>query len=152
MPLGSTCSRTWLAIISIRQHMQSDDVRHEIQYLPLDNTDGRTTSGVSCYHLPLLAHTVRRHLLWQCISSAFECTHGRTTSGAACHHLPWKEYTIGRCWAWYVINVLEEHTRLEDVEHVLRAWTLGSTHGRMMSGMACNHLHWAAHAVGRRWA
>ena len=83
-------------------------------------------------------------------SSHLDNTHDWNTSGMAWHNFPWVPYMVKRCWARYVINVLEEHKRSEDVGHVMTAWTLGSTHSRMMSGEVCHHLNWAAHAVGRR--
>ena len=102
-PLGSTHGRTtsgvachhrlWAAhtierrrvrhaITAIRKHTQSYDVERDMLSLPLESTDGRTTSGVAFqYHL-WAAQTVERHRAWHAILP-LESTHGRTTSGVA---------------------------------------------------------------------
>ena len=73
---------------------------------PLDNTHGRTTSGVTCHHRLWLAHTVQRRQLWYAInafgqhtrsnyvgrrmpSSPLGSTNGRTTSDVASNHRLW---------------------------------------------------------------
>ena len=42
--------RVWHAIITFGQHKQSKDVKRGMTSPPLDNTHGRTTSGVTCHH------------------------------------------------------------------------------------------------------
>ena len=60
---------------------------------------------------------------------------------------PLERYTIKRHLACHVIISLQKHTRLDDVRHGMSAWNLGSTHGKMMLGVAYYHRHWAAQAV-----
>ena len=80
-PLGSTDGRTtsgvachhrlWAAhtvgrrralhaIIALGQHRRSDDVGRGMPSSPLDSTDGRPSSGVTCHHRPWTAQTVER--------------------------------------------------------------------------------------------
>ena len=110
--------------------------------LPMDNTDGRTTSGVSCYHRPWLADTVRRHCPWKC------------------HHPNWTAQTIGLRRARHDMMSLGQHTWSDDVDHgnviislgfhtqsndVKRGMPsspLGSTNGQTMSGLTCHHCPW----------
>ena len=97
--------RAWHDITALGQHTQSKDVKRGMKSPPLDNTHGRTTSGMTCHHRLWTAHTVERRWAWHTInafgqhtrsndvgrgmpSSPFCSTHGRTTSGVACHLRP----------------------------------------------------------------
>ena len=88
--------RAWHAIIAFGQHTWSNIVGHGITSPPLDSTHGRTTSGVTCHHRLLTAHSVERRQVWHAIiavgqhtwsnnvrcgmtSSPLDCTHGQTT-------------------------------------------------------------------------
>ena len=92
--------RAWHAIIALGQHSRSDDVGRGMPSPPLDNTHGRTTSGMACHHHRRTVHTVGRRRVWHDInalglhaqsddvrrgitSPPFDSTHGRTTSGVA---------------------------------------------------------------------
>ena len=126
LPLGSTHGRTtssvachhgpWTAhtierrralhaSIALRQHTQSEDVGRGITSPPLDSTQGRTTSSVTCHHRLCTAHTVERRWAWHAIItfgqhkwsdsvgrgmplSPLDGKHGRTKSVVACHHSP----------------------------------------------------------------
>ena len=46
-------SQTLNAIIALGKHIRSNYVGRCILSFPLDSTNGRTTSGMRCYHLPL---------------------------------------------------------------------------------------------------
>ena len=46
------------------QHIKKDDIEREMPYSPMDCTDGGTTSGVACHHLPFTQYTVVLHLAW----------------------------------------------------------------------------------------
>ena len=78
---------------------------------PLDSTNGRTTSGVACYHLPLLAYKDERPLALHAgmavglhnklddIESGMPTwtlgrTQSRMTSGFTYHHRGWEALTV----------------------------------------------------------
>ena len=44
--------RAWHAIIALGQHRRSDGVGKRMPSTPLDRTDGRPSSGVTCHHSP----------------------------------------------------------------------------------------------------
>ena len=118
---------------------------------PKDNTQERMMSGVECHHLLWAAQTVG------CVgrgmpSPPLDSRHGRMTSGVACHHCPWTGNMIERCRAWHAINTLRQNTRKNDVGRNMTLSPLGSTHGRMMSGVACHNRLKAAHTIERRRA
>ena len=77
-------------------------------------------------------------------SSPLDGKHDRTTSGMACHHRLWAAPTIGRRRAWHAIIAFGEHTRSNDVGRGMQASPLGSTNGRMTSGVACHHHCWTS--------
>ena len=132
---------------------------------PLDNTHGRTTSGVACHHRLWAAHTVKRRRAWNAIialgwqtrsndirhgmtPSPLASTHGRTTSGIAYHHRLWAAHTVKRRRAWHAIIALGRQTQSNDVRHGMPPSPLGITHGRTKSGVACHHRLWTADTVG----
>ena len=86
------------------------------------------------------------------LSSPLGISHGRMTSGVACYHRLWEAHTVERCQAWHDITSLGQHTRSDYVGCGMTSPPLDSTHGRMMSGMACHHRPWTAYTVGRRQA
>uniref|UniRef100_A0A494G8M2 Uncharacterized protein n=1 Tax=Solanum lycopersicum TaxID=4081 RepID=A0A494G8M2_SOLLC len=105
----------------------------------LDSTHGRTTSGETCHHRLLTAHTVERRWAWHAIiafgqhtwsndverglpSSPLGITYGRTTSGT--------EHMVERR------RVLHEIT------------TLVCTHDQSTSGVARHHRSWTTYTVG----
>ena len=73
-------------------------------------------------------------------------------SGVACQHRPSTGHTVERRRAWNAINAFGQYTWSDDVGRGMPSSTLGSTHGRMTSGVACHHYPWTAHTVGRRRA
>ena len=148
--------RAWHAIISFGKYKRSNHVRRGMPTSPLGITHGRTTSGVACQHRLWATHTVERRRAWHGINSFGQCTrsndigrympslplestHGRTTSGMACHHHLWAAQTVERRRAWHAIIALVRHTRSNDVVRGMPSSTLGSTHGRMTSGVAYYH-------------
>ena len=78
--------------------------------------------------------------------------HGETTSGMTCHHRRWTANTVERRRAWHAIIAFGQHTRSNDVGRGMTSPPLDSTHGRMMSGVTCQHRRWTAHTVERRRA
>ena len=48
----------WHAIIALGQNTRSDGVGRSMQSYTLDRTYGRTTSGITCTHVPWAANTV----------------------------------------------------------------------------------------------
>ena len=124
--------RAWLDINALGQHTWSDDVGRGMTSPPLDNTHGRTTSGVTCHHRLWTAHTVERRRAWHTIialwqhtwsndvgrgmtSPPLDSTHGRTTSGVKCQHRLWTAHTVERRRAWHSIIAFRQHTRSNDV-------------------------------------
>ena len=87
-------------ITAFGQNTRSDYVGRGMTSSPLDNTHGRTTSGLTCHYRFWTAHTVGLRRAWNDItalvlhtrsndvwrgmqSSPFGSTHGRTKSGVA---------------------------------------------------------------------
>ena len=134
-PLGSTHGRTTLDvacqhrlkaaptverhralhdITAFGQHTRSNDVGRDMQLPPLDNTHGRTASGVAFHRRPLMAYTVERRRAWNAIISFGQYARS-TSSGMACYHGPWTPHTIERSRSSHAIIALERKTRLNDV-------------------------------------
>ena len=118
---------------------------------PLYSTHGRTTSCVACHHRLKAAHTVERRRAWHAII-ALNSKHGRTTSGVAYHHRLWAAQTVRQRWALHDIIAFGQHTQSKDVGRGMPSSPLGSTEGRMTSGVACHYRLWAAHTVERHQA
>ena len=85
-------------------------------------------------------------------SPPLDSTHGRTTSGMTCHHRRWTAHTVERRRAWHAIITFGKHKRSDDIRRCMPSLTLDGKRGRMMSGVECHHLLWAAHTVERHWA
>ena len=100
----------------------------------LDNTHGRTTSGVTCHHRLGTAHTVERRRLW----------HAIIAFGLA--------DTVVLRQAWHAIIALGRQTWSNDVGRGMPSSSLGSIDDRTALGVACNHRLWPAHTVERRQA
>ena len=88
------------------------------------------------YGMPRLwaAHTVERRRAW----------HAIIAFGLA--------DTVGQRQAWHAIIALGRQTWSNDVRRGMPSLPLGSTDGRMVSGVACHHRLWPAHTVKRRRA
>ena len=143
----------------------------------LKNTHGVTMS-VMGIHLPRESYMVMECIIalgqytWsdyigcEMLSSPLEKIHDLKMSGVTCYHRPWTSHMIGGCRAWHACMSLGQHTWLDDVKRgiplshldnihggtILRAILsspLGSTRGRMMSGVICHHCSWTTHTVGR---
>ena len=134
----------------------------------MDSTHG-WTSGVTCHHRLWTTHTVELRRAWHAIiafgqhtrsndvrrgmpSSPLGSTNGRTTSGVACHHCFWAAQAVRRRQALHAIIAFVQHTKSNDVWRGMPSSSLGITHGRTTSGVACHHRLWAAHTVERRRA
>ena len=130
--------RAWHAITALGQHIQSKDVKRGMTSPPLDNTHGRTTSGVTCHHRLWTAHTIERRWAWHAIItfgqhkrsdgvgrgmplSPLDGKHGRTMSGVECHHLLWAVGTV------------------DIIGCGMSSWPLDTTHDRTKSVVACHH-------------
>ena len=141
------------AIISFGQHTRSNYVRRGMPSLPLSSTNGRTTSGVACHHHLWAAHTVERRWTWHAsialrqhpqskdigrvmTSPPLDSTQGRTTSGIKSHHCLRTAHTVKRHREWHAIIALGWPTWSNDVWRGMPSSPLGSTHGRMTSGVA----------------
>ena len=156
LPLDSTHGRqrrAWHYITAFGQHTWSDYVGRGITSLLLDNTHGRTTSGVACHPCLWTAHTVERRWAWNNItafgqhtqsnnvgrdmpSPPFDSTFCRTTSGVACHHRCWAAHMVERYQVWHDITTLGLHARSDDVGCGMTSPPLDSTHGRTTSSVA----------------
>ena len=88
-----------------------NNVRRDMPSPPLDNSNGRTTSGVESHHR-----------LWN-------SSHYRTASAVACHHCPWATHAVERCRAWHDITAFGHHTRLDNVGRDMTSIPLDCTHG-----------------------
>ena len=116
------------AIIAHGRQTCSNDIWRDMPSPPLDNTHGRTKSGMACHRCLWESHTVEQHRAWHDIttlrlhtrsdnvghgmpSSPLGSTHDRTTSGVVCHHRLWAAQMVERRWAWHDITALGQHTR-----------------------------------------
>ena len=138
--------RAWLAIIALRQHKWSNDIRRGMTSPPLDNTHGRPTSGMACHHRLWAAHTVKRRQAWHNITALGQYTRS-TTYGVAYHHRPWAAHAVRLRWEWHDITALGQNTLSNDVRRCMPSSPLDSTHGRTTSGVACHHRLYDAHMV-----
>ena len=102
------------------------------------------------------------------ISYPLEGKHGRMTSGLTCHHRLWAAHTVERRRVWHAIIALGRQTRSDDVRLDMPSppldsihgrttssvplSSLGRTHGKTMSGVACHYCLWEAQTVERRRA
>ena len=135
----------------------------------LGSTNGRTTSGVACHHSPWTANTVERCRGWHDITSLGQYKRSATL-GVESHHCPWTAHTVEQRRVWHAIIAFWQHKRSNYIGRGMPSSPLGSTNGRMTSGVACHrrlwtstnsrtasgvachHLLWAAQTVERRWA
>ena len=125
--------RAWHDIAVLGQHAWSDGVGQGMTSSPL----GRTRSDY-----------VGRGMT----SSPLDSTHSRTTSCVACNHRLWAAHTIERRRAWHTIIAHGWQTLSNDVGRGMPSSPLGSTHGRMTSGVAFHHgpgHHTQSNNVGR---
>ena len=115
--------RVWHAIIAVGQQTRSSDIGRGIPSSLLCSTGGRMASGMTC-----------NYRLW--------AAHSRTTSGVACDHRLWEAHTVERRRAWHAIIDFGQHKRSNDVWRGMSSSSLGSTHVRTTSGVACHHRLW----------
>ena len=85
-------------------------------------------------------------------SSPLGRTNGRTASGMACHRRLWAAHTVELRQAWHAIIAFVKQKWPNDVGRGMPSSPLGSTHGRMTSGMAYHNRLKAAHTVERHRA
>ena len=125
--------QAWHETTSLGLHARSDDVGCGMSSPPLDNTLGKTTSGVACHHHCWAAHTVERR--WACHDITSLGQHTRSNDVERVMTSPPLDSTHGRQRrAWHDITALGQHTR------------------SATSGVACHHRPWTTHTVGRRRA
>ena len=98
---------------------------------PLDNIQDRSTSGVAWYNVLWPMHIVRIRRAW-IPSSLLDNI----------HRVEW-------CRAWHAIIALGQHTRSDNLGRGMLLSLLDTIHGRMMSGMECDHLLWTSYTVER---
>ena len=164
-PLDSTHGwqrQAWHDIIAVGQHTRSDDVRRGMPSSPLDSTDGRTTSGVSCHHRLWEAHTVESRQVWHATIAFGQ--HKRPNDVRGGMTSPWTEHTVEQRRAWHDITALGLHARSDDVGRGMTSPPLDSTHGwqrrawhditalgqhtrSATPGVARHHCLWTAHTV-----
>ena len=128
------------------QHTWSDEAGCGILLSPLCITHIRTTSGMTCNHSHLEAHSYGRRWAWISIISLIRHTrskdvrrgmpslpldsrNSRTTSDVACNHCPRVAHTIGSRWA------------LDAIIPCARR------HGRTTSAVACHYRTWLYHRI-----
>ena len=104
--------RTWHAIIALRQHKLSDNVRCGMLSSPLNRIHCRKTSSVAFHHSSWITHTIGLHHARHAImdlgqktqrdkfgrripTSPLDNTRRKTTSGLAGHYFPWITCTVG---------------------------------------------------------
>ena len=119
-------SRIWHAIIALRLHTRTDDVRHGMSSWYLC-THSWTTSGVANNPCLWTVHKIGRRRAWNALI-ALDFTHDQTTSVVACHHSPWIAHTIERLQAWHARVALAQHTNSNDI-------------GRGMPSLLFYHTH-----------
>ena len=144
---------TWHAIIALGRQTRSNDVRRDMPSPPLDNTQGRTTSGVACHHRLWAAQMVERRRAWHAIitfgqhtrsndvghgmpSLPLGSTDSQTASGVACHHRLWLTHIVKRRRAWHAIIAFGWQTQSDDLGRGKTSPPLDSTHDRMTLGVA----------------
>ena len=108
----------WHDITTFGQHTRSNDVGCGMISPPLDRTQGRMTSGVTCHHHILTAHTVGLRRAWNDIT-------------AFGHHT--RSNNVERGMPSIAFG---QHTRLDYVGRGMTSSPLGNTHGRTTSGVA----------------
>ena len=115
---------------------------------PLGDTYGRMMLGVACNYRPCDTHRddVGRDMQSLTLSS----THDPMTLGVVCHQRPMAEQTVLQCPAWHAIISLGHHIRWDNVGRNMSSLSFGKTHGKTMSGVACNHIPWTSHTVEKR--
>ena len=96
------------AIIAHGRQKRSNDVRRYMPSPPLENTHGRTTSGMAC-HLAFGKHTRSKDVGRGMKSPPLGSTHGQTTLGVTCHHVLWTAHMVERRRAWHAIITLGQH-------------------------------------------
>ena len=139
--------QAWHDITSFGQRTQSNNVGHDIPSPPLENTHGRTKSGVACHHHLWAAHTVELRRAWHAIIAFGK--HKRSNDvGSGMTSCLWEAHTVERRWVWYDITAFGLHTRSNDVRSGMTSQPLDVIHGRTSLGVACHHRLWAAQTVG----
>ena len=143
--------QVWHAIITLKQHTQSDEVVRGIPLSPLESIHGWTT--LMLHVIITLGQQKRSYNVGRdMVARPLRSTHGRMTSGVACHHHPWKAYLIRRCRELHVIIALRQHTRSDNVGCGMPSSPFESIHGHKTLSVACYHRTWKAHMVGKRRA
>ena len=159
----------WNDITAFGQHKRSNDVGRGMPSSPLDNTHGRTTSGVACHHRIWATHTVERRRTWHAIiafgkhtrsndvgrgmpSLPLCSTNSRTTSSVACHIRLLTRSHSQTASGVTCHHRLWQHTWSNDIGCGITSPPFDSTNGRTTSGVACHHRVWIAHTVERRRA
>ena len=143
--------QAWNDITALVQHTRSNVVWRCTTSPPLDNTHSRQHRA---WHdiTALGQHTRSDDVGRGMTSPRLGSIHDQTTSGVALHHRPWAAHTVDLRRAWHDITSFRQHTRSNDVVRGMPSSPLGSTHGRMTSGVTFHHRLWEAQKVKRRRA
>lgn len=154
------------AIIAFVQHTRLDDIRSWMSSLPMGSLHGRTMlhiiitlrqniqSNYIGYGMPtlLLGSTWSNDVEHGRPLSPLDSTHHWTTSGVACHHRSLTSHAVGRHRPWHACLSLEQHTRLDDVEHPMQLSPLDRTQSKTILGIAYQTHPWTIHKDKRRRA
>ena len=127
--------RAWIEITAFGLHAWLDDVGRGMTSPPLDSTHGRQRRAL--HDITALGQHTRSDYIGRGMKSPpLDSTHGRMTSGVTCHHRLSTTHTVGLRRAWHDITAFGHHTLSKNVGRGMQSSPLGSTHGRMTSGVA----------------
>ena len=141
----------WHNVTTFGQHTRSNDVGRGMPSSPFGSTNGRTTSGVACHHIPWTTNTVEQRWAWHAITAFGQYTR----SNDVWHGMPsslWAAHTVERHRVWHDITVLGQSTQSDYVGCGITSPPLDSTHNRTTLDVACHHRLLAAQTVERRRA
>ena len=135
-------------IIALGKNTRSNDIEHGVPSSPLDNTHGHTTSGKACHLCPSTACTVKRRRAWYAHMDLGQHKLSDDIRRYMLHHL-WAAHTVRLCRSWHACTIHGQRTLSNNVKCCMPSQPLGSTHNRMMLGVACHHRPWEAQPVER---
>ena len=143
--------RVWLYIAALGLHAWLDDIGRGKASPPLDSTHGRQRRA--CHDITALGQHTRSNYVERGMKSPpLDSTHDRMTSAMTCQHRLSTTHMVGLRRAWHDIIAFRHHTLSNNVGQGMPSSPLGSTHSRMMSGVACHHSPWTANTIEQRQA
>ena len=123
--------RAWMAIITLGQHIRSDDVGSGMLALHTHYTHSRTTSRMACHNHFFTAHTNGKNWAWHAIS-------------------PLENTKVEGRQAFHARVDFGQHTRSDDGGHDMPSKSLDNTNSLTTSGMACYHNPCRGNTVRQR--